>query len=276
MSLNNSNDKYKNLLNPEINKEYVYEIYQFNIALSYLFPNALSVNKDMHDLLFKIYNETKTTIDYNGLKHKYKYDITKYNEYVDNLLKLFITFIDIDKEKWTVKETKRIRIPTPFGNQSYCEKNWVPVLDKPYHFIKWTAPTEIVKADPNESKCEQVAIKKTFPVSNDQRGGSQIVKYGNIYLSVSHEVFLFNNYLKQKDGIYRHRLCVWDDDMNLVGISPEPFSFLDGRIEFCAGAAVINKDLLISFGFQDNAAFILKTPKIVIEELIVEALDYGI
>ena len=99
MSLNNSNDKYKNLLNPEINKEYVYEIYQFNIALSYLFPNALSVNKDMHDLLFKIYNETKTTIDYNGLKHKYKYDITKYNEYVDNLLKLFITFIDIDKEK---------------------------------------------------------------------------------------------------------------------------------------------------------------------------------
>ena len=56
----------------------------------------------------------------------------------------------------------------------------------------------------------------------------------------------------------------------------KPFSFLDGRIEFCAGAAVINKDLLISFGFQDNAAFIVRVPENVVDEMIKEALDYAV
>jgi hypothetical protein len=67
---------------------------------------------------------------------------------------------------------------------------------------------------------------------------------------------------------------VWDDQWNLVGISPEHFSFLDARIEFCAGAAVHHGDLLISFGFQDNTAFILRTPKELINEMIKESLTY--
>ena len=69
-------------------------------------------------------------------------------------------------------------------------------------------------------------------------------------------------------------MCVWDDQLNLVGLSKEPFSFLDARIEFCAGAAVHNGDLLISFGFQDNAAFVLRTPRLVVEDMILEALSY--
>jgi hypothetical protein len=93
-----------------------------------------------------------------------------------------------------------------------------------------------------------------------------------MYISITHEVDLFKNYLEQKDGLYRHRLCVWDNQLNLVGLG-QPFSFLNGNIEFCAGAAVFEGDLLISFGFQDNAAFILRTPKAVVEDMIIEALD---
>lgn len=183
--------------------------------------------------------------------------------------------VEIDKKNWTVTEVSRVRIPAPEPDTSYCEKNWVPVLDKPYHFIKWTSPTELVKADPNEPKCEQVFVRPTTIVPPiDQRGSSQLVRWGNVYLSISHEVNLFKNYLDQKDGIYRHRLCVWDDQLNLVGLSPEPFSFLEGRVEFCAGAAIYGEDLLISFGFQDNAAFVLRTPKSVVQDMIVEALSY--
>lgn len=183
--------------------------------------------------------------------------------------------ITIDKDNWIIKETKRVRIPAPGENNSYCEKNWVPVLDKPYHFIKWANPVEIVKADPNESKCEQVTLKQCLTPPMDQRGGSQLVKWGNVYISIVHDVVLFKNYLQQKDAIYRHRLLVWDDQLNLVGISNQ-FSFLDGLIEFAVGAAVYKGDLLISFGFQDNAAFVLRTPGNVIEDLIIEALAYGI
>lgn len=183
------------------------------------------------------------------------------------------SWISIDKETWSVKETKRVRIPAPDPDSSYCEKNWVPVLDKPYHFIKWTMPTELVKADPNEPKCEQVFIKDTPQAPADQRGSSHVVKWGSMYIAISHEVNLFKNYLNQKDAVYRHRLVLWDDQFNFIGLS-KPFSFLDARIEFSVGAALYEGDLLISWGFQDNAAFVLRTPKVVIENLILEALSY--
>lgn len=181
--------------------------------------------------------------------------------------------IKLNKKKWTAKETKRVRIPTPGDNTSYCEKNWVPILDKPYHFIKWASPVEVVKADPDVSACSQVSIRQGLVTPKDQRGGSQLVKWGNVYISITHDVDLTKNYLIQKDAVYRHRLLVWDEQLNLVGISKD-FSFLDGMVEFCVGAAIYDKDLLISFGFQDNAAYVLRTPKLVVEDLIMEALSY--
>jgi hypothetical protein len=182
--------------------------------------------------------------------------------------------IELDKDKWTAKEVRRSRIPAPAPDTSYCEKNWAPVLDMPNHFIKWTMPTELVKADPVDSTCEQVFVKETFPAPRDQRGSSQIIRWGNMYFSITHEVNLFKNYLDQKDAVYRHRLVLWDDMFNLVGISPEPFTFLDARVEFCVGAAKFGDDLLISFGFQDNAAFVLQVPKLIVEDMILEALAY--
>ena len=181
--------------------------------------------------------------------------------------------IEIDWDKWEVKEVSRVRINAPEPNNSYCEKNWIPVLDWPWHFIKWSMPTELVKADPITGECEQVFVKQTAPAPADQRGSSQVIKYGNMYISITHETTLMKNYLKQKDATYRHRLLVWDNEMNLVGLS-KLFSFLDGRVEFCVGAAVLNDDLLVSFGFQDNAAFVLRVPKLVVEDLIMEALAY--
>ncbi len=183
--------------------------------------------------------------------------------------------IELDKETWTATEISRQRIPTPGADDSFCEKNWVPVLDRPYHFIKWASPVEVVKASPDYEpiECEQVSLRQGLQPPKDQRGGSQLVRWGNMYISISHEVDLFKNYLGCKDAIYRHRLLVWDDMLNLVGVSKE-FSFLDARVEFVAGAAVHNGDLLISFGFQDNAAFVLRTPKAVVEDLILEALSY--
>jgi hypothetical protein len=43
---------------------------------------------------------------------------------------------------------------------------------------------------------------------------------------------------------------------------------MDGEIEFCCGMAFYNEDLLISFAFQDNAAYILKIPKSKIDSII--------
>jgi len=181
-----------------------------------------------------------------------------------------LTKIALDKENWVAKEVDRKRIPAPVPDASYCEKNWMPVLDRPYHFVKWSSPVEVVEFDGTQTK--QVSVRQGIQPAKDQRGGSQLIRWGNCYISITHEVDLFKNYLNQKDGIYRHRLCVYDDQLNLVGLSKE-FSFLDFRIEFCVGIAEYQNDLLISFAVADNAAFVLVTPRVIIEDLIAEALD---
>lgn len=180
--------------------------------------------------------------------------------------------LKIDKKKWTAKEVKRTRIPAPIDETSYCEKNWMPIIDRDFQYIKWTAPTEVVQADPDNPVSSQVSLEKGAVANADQRGGSQVIKWGEYYIAITHEVVLFKNYLGQKNGTYRHRLCVWDKDFKLVGLSPESWSFLDGQIEFCAGATVYNNNLLISFGYVDNAAFILEVPEVLVNEMIEEAL----
>jgi hypothetical protein len=181
-----------------------------------------------------------------------------------------MTKITLDKENWVAKEVDRKRIPAPAPDNSYCEKNWMPILDRPYQFVKWSSPVEVVEFDGTYTK--QVSLRQGVQPTKDQRGGSQLIRWGNCYISITHEVDLFKNYLQQKDGIYRHRLCVYDEDLNLIGLSKE-FSFLDFRIEFCVGIAEYQGDLLISFAVADNAAFVLRTPKALIDDLVAEALD---
>jgi hypothetical protein len=180
--------------------------------------------------------------------------------------------LEVDKEAWTAKEVSRIRVPAPIDESSYCEKNWMPILEKDFQYVKWTVPTEVVQANPDAPTCTQVSLKDGKWANADQRGGSQVIKWGEYYIAITHEVVLYKNYLSQKNGSYRHRLCVWNSEFELIGLSPESWSFLDGQIEFCAGAAELNNNLLISFGFQDNAAFILEVPTDVVNALITEAI----
>jgi hypothetical protein len=182
--------------------------------------------------------------------------------------------IELDKTNWTAKEVQRVRIPPPIDVNSYCEKNWAPILDMPYHFVKWSMPTEVVWANPNESECKQVLTRSTPSVPIDQRGGTNVITWGEYYIAFTHEVKLWRNYLEQKDSIYRHRMIVWDKEFNFVGLS-NSFAFLDTPIEFCVGAAVRNGKLLLSFGVQDNAAFVLEIPKKVVNGLVTEAMAYG-
>ena len=183
------------------------------------------------------------------------------------------TQIDLDKTNWTVREIHRKRINAPAPDDSYCEKNWMPIADRPYTFVKWTLPTELVYSSPFGQDTEQLFVRHSIVPPADQRGGSQIIKWGSMYICITHEVNLFKNYLGQKDAIYRHRIVIWDEQFNFAGMS-QPFSFLDARVEFAVGAAKQGDDLLISFGFQDNAAFVLRVPKLVVEDLITEGLAY--
>jgi hypothetical protein len=167
----------------------------------------------------------------------------------------------------SVKEVSRFRIPAPFNDDSYCEKNWMPILDKPYHYWKWCNPVEIVKADPINKTCEQVYLGNEYFFNSDQRGSGQIIPFEDGYLMLIHETFLHSSELGKKDGTYRHRFIYWSKDYRVIS-KTELFSFLDAKIEFAAGLAEQGNDLIISFGFQDNAAYVIRLPKMVVKDML--------
>jgi len=159
-----------------------------------------------------------------------------------------------------VTEISRFRIPSPNNDDtSYCEKNWMPILDIPYHFVKWTNPTEVVKVDPIKKTCTQVFLGTDYSSKRDIRGGSQVITIGDYRVAITHEVDLWQNKNNNKEATYRHRIVTWDKDWNIVNISDE-FDFMTGYIEFCCGLAIKGDNVLVSFGYEDNAAYLLKIP----------------
>jgi len=159
------------------------------------------------------------------------------------------------------KEYARYRIEAPSDKDSYCEKNWMPILDMPFHYVKWTNPTEIVKVDIQTLESETVILKEPIIADlQNMRGSSQVIRIGDFRVCIVHETALWKNNLQQRNARYVHRFVIWDLDWSIRHIS-EPFNFMDGEVEFCCGMALYKNDLLISFAFQDNAAYILKIPQ---------------
>lgn len=167
-------------------------------------------------------------------------------------------------------ETNRYRIQPPKDFNSYCEKNWVPIIDMPFHFVKWANPTEIVKVNLEDLSSETVFLSdqvKLLP--KDLRGGSQVIPFEGGYLGIFHEVNLWKNKLLQKDATYTHKFVVWDRSWQIRHVS-DSFSFMTGEIEFCCGLAKYNDTYLVTFGFQDNAAYLLVIPETAINAIVYE------
>jgi hypothetical protein len=180
-----------------------------------------------------------------------------------------------------VKEISRCRIEVPF--ESYCDKNWMPILDMPYHYVRWSNPLEIIKVDPEQGTSEIVHKSDNFlDVSWNEGqqepfcGSSQVIPWDNgCRLAVIHECQWWRREERgyaYKDARYKHRILLWDSDWNLIKYT-EPFTFMDGQVEFCCGVASVDDDLLITFGFQDNVAYLLKVNKDVINNLMKEKID---
>jgi len=171
-------------------------------------------------------------------------------------------------ENNSAKEISRQRLPAPLPNNSYCEKNWMPIIDRPYEYVKWTNPTEVVKYNPTTQTTETIVSTKFQSLNTrDLRGGSQVIPYKNHYLAVLHEVDLFRSEAGRKNATYRHRFALWDKDFNLLRVSPM-FDFMEGKIEFACGMTEYNDQILITFGFQDNIAYLLAVNKSTIDEMV--------
>jgi len=178
---------------------------------------------------------------------------------------------EIELTPKSAKEISRVRIPTPRDKDSYCEKNWMPIIDQDYRYVKWSNPTEVVEYDPINHVTNQVHVGEYTNKSCDFRGGSQVIPFGNHYIAISHTCFMHPSEAKRKNATYRHSIIVWDKNWNIVKYS-KLFSFMDNLVEFCCGMTVVNDDVLISFGIQDNAAYVVKLPIEAFNKYIIEVV----
>lgn len=133
------------------------------------------------------------------------------------------------------------------------EKNWQPIEGRGLswlHSTSYQGRTVAVEPDPAMPSCWSVVGRhKAPPVARGFRGGSQLVKVDEGFLSVVHEVAPHGNH-----RAYEHRFCLFADDLRLVAVSP-PFAFRQTKsIEFAAGMAVIGDRVLVSFGSADEEA----------------------
>jgi hypothetical protein len=170
----------------------------------------------------------------------------------------------------SVVEVNRFRLPAPNNSDSYCEKNWMPILDIPYHYVKWSNPTEIVKCiidNPSEIKCESVFLGNSEILNYDLRGGSQVIQYKDGYLALNHVTYLYDSKAKRKNATYRHQFTYWDGNWNPIKRSAI-FDFMGAKIEFSCGMTKYKNDYLITFGFQDNSAYLLRIPEELLDQFI--------
>jgi len=144
----------------------------------------------------------------------------------------------------------------------------VPIVDKPFHFIKWSNPTEIVKVDMKKKTTKQVFLGEYKQEPYDFRGGSQVIPFGEYHISIANVLTKFHkSEAGRKNAQYRHCFIVWDKDWKVVKYG-EIFDFMGGEIEFCCGMTEHNGNFLVTFGYQDNAAFLLNVPRSVIEDFV--------
>lgn len=168
-------------------------------------------------------------------------------------------------------EVSRWRIPAPGPDNTYCEKNWMPIVDQPYRYVKWCNPVEIVEVDPIKKTCETVHVGKFSGGHKDWRGGSQVIPLFGKHVCIVHETDLWFTETRMKNARYRHRFLVFDENWNLEKVSPV-FSFMSAEIEFCCGIAEKDGEVYITFGYQDNAAFILKASEEDIKDFIYDSI----
>lgn len=185
---------------------------------------------------------------------------------------------EIQVRDGSVVEVSRTRIAAPGNDASYCEKNWMPVINQEFTYVKWCNPTEVVRVNMEKEKAETIFLdEKRHFVGNSKgltepRGGSQIIHFGEYYIGLTHEVDLFKGEKKVKDGVYRHRFIVWDREWKIVNYSND-FTIMGGHTEFSCGMCHYNGKILITYGFQDNAAYLLEIPYSTIQELVNEPKD---
>jgi len=136
---------------------------------------------------------------------------------------------------------------TLLSDGTKCEKNWLPFLDEGVLKHIYSHSPFILSSE-NGVLINQ---KQELDLSHF-RGGASPIWFKDRWLWVIHEVFTTPGQTKRK---YFHR-WVWSDKSFKNICFSKPFILESHQVEFIAGLAKIDNDLLISYGIEDKEAWL--------------------
>jgi glycosyltransferase involved in cell wall biosynthesis len=135
------------------------------------------------------------------------------------------------------------------------QKNWVPLVHQDaLRFVYESDPTIILRFDPETRS--SILSTRTEPDSllTTLRGSSQAIPFALHgepgFLYVVHEAFA-----RPTGRVYTHRI-LWLDARFRVQHASDPFYFTKPGVEFCAGLAEHEDSFVMSFGVDDERAFL--------------------
>lgn len=137
------------------------------------------------------------------------------------------------------------------------EKNWMPVdvAGPDILFVASISPTVVMRLDLATREVSEVVRRRAPALAQHLRGGGQVLPVADGWLAIGHEAVGFDDGAR----VYTHRWVWFDADWRLRQISPG-FSLHERGIEFVAGLAQVDRDLLLTFGVQDREAWLGTLP----------------
>ena len=180
----------------------------------------------------------------------------------------------------TYREITRVKV-NAINKDSYCEKNWMPIKDMPFHYVQLANPTVVVKTNPKTGKTEEVIHKERVNRLVDEkfdllRGSSQVIRWGDYWMTLVHTCELWYTASGRKYARYCHVFVLWDNDWNIVKMSPL-FSFANYNVEFTCGLEYHDGKFYIPFAIEDNFVFLMTVDEEIIRKFIFgdESINYA-
>lgn len=145
------------------------------------------------------------------------------------------------------------------------EKNYQPIIDKPFTFIVSNDPVVVSRYSIFDLKPTYLKGKSGMCIGTAMlgayRGSSQVVPYKEGYISIVHH--------SEKDGKsqhhYFHHVVQYDKDFNIIRIS-KPYKFEGQPVEFCCGMTIKDDFAYITYSVMDKDASVMRIP---VEDLLV-------
>lgn len=142
------------------------------------------------------------------------------------------------------------------GTNGIQEKNWMPAVDgDTLSFVYGSLPTMTVRCDVETGRITLANSHAASATASGFRGGAQLLPEGDGWLALVHEFGTWEN----RARTYMHRILRLGREFNITDMSL-PFRIRGNDIEFAAGWTRVDDRFIISFGVDDQSAWVASIP----------------